>query len=90
MKECLKCSQVKPIDDFHDQKLVTGYGRFCKICKITPKKEIPVYTSKFEPTDINCPKCGAKMIVRHRNIDNQKFYGCSRFPECRGIRKFDS
>jgi predicted RNA-binding Zn-ribbon protein involved in translation (DUF1610 family) len=36
----------------------------------------------------SCPKCGSKMILRTaKRGDNQggKFWGCSRYPECRGI-----
>ena len=31
---------------------------------------------------IKCADCGAPMILRNSNYG--KFYGCSRFPECRG------
>ena len=37
--------------------------------------------------DLKCPKCGAKMVVRHRKSDGVSFYGCSRYPQCRGIRQ---
>ncbi len=36
-----------------------------------------------------CPKCGAEMVLRtaakgpHKG---EKFYGCSRFPKCRGVK----
>jgi ssDNA-binding Zn-finger/Zn-ribbon topoisomerase 1 len=39
--------------------------------------------------DILCPECGAPMILRstdkfkHRDGSPRKFYGCSRFPDCR-------
>jgi len=50
-------------------------------------------TSKeFESTDSAyvplCPKCGKKMVLRTaRQGENagKKFWGCSNFPECRGI-----
>ncbi|MFH1833374.1 MAG: topoisomerase DNA-binding C4 zinc finger domain-containing protein, partial [Candidatus Levyibacteriota bacterium] len=29
-----------------------------------------------------CPKCGSKMILRTGRYG--KFYGCSKFPYCRG------
>lgn len=35
-----------------------------------------------------CPKCGSEMVLRTaKRGDNQggKFWGCSRYPECRGI-----
>lgn len=31
-----------------------------------------------------CPKCGANTV--ERNGPHGKFYGCSKFPECRGNR----
>jgi len=31
-----------------------------------------------------CPECGAKMVVR-RSKYGKLFYGCSRFPDCRGL-----
>jgi predicted RNA-binding Zn-ribbon protein involved in translation (DUF1610 family) len=46
----------------------------------------------FEPTEPKfvplCPKCGQKMVLRTaKQGDNagKKFWGCSNFPECRGI-----
>ena len=37
-----------------------------------------------------CPKCGAEMLIRHRHSDNAPFYGCSRYPKCKGIVNIDS
>lgn len=42
--------------------------------------------SAIPPT---CPKCGAPMILRTASKGENKgnkFYGCSKFPQCRGIR----
>ncbi len=33
-----------------------------------------------------CPTCGATMVERKRRSDGAGFYGCSRYPACRGIR----
>ncbi len=41
-----------------------------------------------EESSPRCPKCGSEMILRTaKRGDNQgeKFWGCSRYPECRGI-----
>lgn len=38
---------------------------------------------------IKCPKCGSSMRVRFAKQSrrgNRRFYGCSRFPQCRGTR----
>lgn len=40
-----------------------------------------------EMGELKCPKCGAKMVLRHRKSDGAEFYGCSRYPQCRGIRQ---
>jgi ssDNA-binding Zn-finger/Zn-ribbon topoisomerase 1 len=34
-----------------------------------------------------CPTCGATMVARRRRSDGEPFWGCSRFPQCRGIRE---
>ena len=37
-----------------------------------------------------CPKCGAQMVLRTASKGANKggqFYGCSKFPNCRGIRQ---
>ena len=32
-----------------------------------------------------CPRCGAAMRIRYRRSDDVPFYGCSRYPTCKGI-----
>ena len=31
-----------------------------------------------------CPDCASRMVLRQNRMDKGWFYGCSRFPECRG------
>lgn len=39
-------------------------------------------------TDLTkCPQCGSKMIERANRNTGQTFYGCSRYPKCRGTRQ---
>lgn len=33
-----------------------------------------------------CPKCGAKMVLRSRRSDGERFWGCFDFPDCKGSR----
>jgi len=43
---------------------------------------------QVEESSPRCPKCGSEMVLRTaKRGDNQggKFWGCSRYPECRGI-----
>ena len=32
-----------------------------------------------------CPLCGGEMVLRKRKSDGKSFYGCKRYPACRGI-----
>jgi very-short-patch-repair endonuclease/ribosomal protein S27AE len=91
MKECPKCKEVRKLDDFRNKSLVSGYGRFCKYCKQSSKDSIieSILTKKETPVvDISkrCPNCGSGMILR--NGRRGKFYGCSKFPRCRGTRDY--
>jgi predicted RNA-binding Zn-ribbon protein involved in translation (DUF1610 family) len=38
--------------------------------------------------EIVCPTCGAKMVVRINRKTGEKFYGCSKFPECKATRSY--
>lgn len=87
MKECPKCKEVRTLEEFRDRSLITGYGRFCSTCKgqrVIERTEVK--TSRPAPvlTDQTCPRCNSRMILR--NGRRGKFYGCSRFPYCRGTR----
>lgn len=87
MKECPKCKEVKPLKDFKDSSLIRGYGRFCKDCKGIGTHRTVTSIPKPAPelTNLTCPRCNSKMILRRGKFG--RFYGCSRFPYCRGTRQ---
>lgn len=39
------------------------------------------------PSDMKCPKCGGKMIIKLAR--NGKFYSCARYPDCDGARTIE-
>lgn len=87
MKECPKCKEVRSLQEFKDSSLITGYGRFCAHCKGQRTTErAAAIASRPAPvlSDLSCPRCNARMVLR--NGRRGKFYGCSRFPYCRGTR----
>lgn len=43
--------------------------------------------TKPEPS---CPACGARMVLRTRRSDGDKFWGCPQFPICRGALNIGS
>ncbi len=90
MKECPKCKEVREYKDFRDPDLTTGYGRFCMHCKgysLIEKSDDDVDDATIISDDNNCPKCGSGMILRNGRYG--RFYGCSRFPYCRGTRPYN-
>ncbi|RJQ48924.1 MAG: hypothetical protein C4538_03080 [Nitrospiraceae bacterium] len=82
MKECPKCKEIKKLDDFKDKTLISGTGRICKACKEV--KNTKKQTTEKISADITCPKCGSGMVPRTGR--RGKFYGCSRYPYCKGTR----
>ena len=36
-----------------------------------------------------CPECGGPMISRMNGKTGQRFWGCKKFPDCRGTRNTD-
>ena len=39
---------------------------------------------KAKPAEgVSCPECGSPMVLRHGRYGD--FYGCSRFPKCKGV-----
>lgn len=58
-----------------------------------PEDDKPSWRPAYSKPDIpetppKCPMCGGEMVKRARN-DGHEFWGCSRFPKCRGTRDLD-
>lgn len=47
-------------------------------------------TQKAQPTNEVCPLCGAPMVLRTNKFNGQQFYGCSKFPKCKGVKAINS
>lgn len=45
--------------------------------------------SKIVPSP-NCPRCGSQMRLRINRRDKIKFWGCSRYPNCKGSLEFNN
>jgi len=47
--------------------------------------------AQIQESSLRCPKCASEMVLRTaKRGDNQggKFWGCSKYPECRGITEY--
>lgn len=85
MKECPKCKELRTIDEFKDKGLISGVGRICKTCKGTKNnRNVRKQSAQIASGAILCPKCGSSMILRIGR--RGKFFGCSRYPYCKGTR----
>jgi predicted RNA-binding Zn-ribbon protein involved in translation (DUF1610 family) len=60
------------------------------------KKGLPVSlppTTQNVSATPNCPKCGSEMVLRTAKSgtnQGEKFWGCSNYPKCHGILKFET
>lgn len=81
MIECPKCNEIKFISEFKDSSLISGMGRYCLSCKGKRKFEDILDGEE----KVLCPICHSSMVLRSGRYG--RFYGCSRFPYCRGTRR---
>ena len=42
-----------------------------------------------KPDALHCPTCGDKLVLRHNRTTGEAFFGCSRYPLCKGTRPYD-
>ena len=74
---------------------MSGYGRFCRHCKAKPtptaatgRHKQKVVSGPIEFGTQPCPRCNSKMALRSGRYG--KFYGCTKFPYCKGVRQTKS
>ena len=78
-KDAIAFAEGKPLTLVDGSKLVRLIGDVQKAPKLQPEQESAV-----------CPACGSSMVMRvAKNGKNagSSFWGCSRFPKCRGTTK---
>mgnify|MGYP005854058213 CR=1 FL=1 len=88
-KVCSWCKKVRDYEDFRDPSLISGYGRKCAFCKGIKSQSRKIKKKEKIGTknkSVKCPKCDSSMILRKSKYG--KFYGCSKFPRCRGTRAY--
>ena len=93
LKACPKCGKVKELEFFKDEKLKSGVGRVCRLCKgkmtSMPRKKHTQPDQSAAKHEI-CPSCGGPMrvqVARKGSRKGNKFLGCARFPICKGTRE---
>lgn len=83
-EEAERFSEGKPLKLINGEGLAKLLGRKLEVGSEKVPKE------RSEPSAVKCPKCGSDMVKRvakrGQNAGNE-FWGCSRFPKCRGINE---
>lgn len=74
--------------DLHAENPVDYTEKYQKSPPAAETVEPPAAQSSVEPAPIICPRCGAPMVIRKAAKGpnaGKTFYGCTRYPQCRGI-----
>ena len=59
----------------------------CGSCKASNKRaSAATNTSTRSSASPGCPKCNSKMVMRYSDRYSREFWGCPKFPSCRGTR----
>jgi len=89
--DALRFAQGKPIELIHGEALVAMVR---EVQTLTPAKAAtaiskPVVTTTPDPKPSPnpvCPKCGGDMVQRSNRQTKDHFWGCARYPACRGTK----
>jgi len=77
-------AQGKPIELIHGEALRTMIREAQTSVAAPQNAACPTSTPSVASPD--CPKCGAAMIERSNRASGEKFWGCPKYPACRGTR----
>lgn len=60
---------------------------WCKYAERMSRGNFGNTISNASAENVTCPNCGASMVKRTRRSDGAEFWGCTKYPECKGTRK---
>ena len=86
-KEARSFARDKPLQLIDGERL----SRLIREAQQVHKAEQP--STDARPDKKLCPKCGSDMVLRKANQGKhagRKFWGCSRFPQCKGLRPYEN
>lgn len=92
-KTCRVCNTELIINQNWTQSRKERSDYICRSCRSLNKRNNAKKVNSTTPPKImriqytNCPKCGSKLVLRTNRKTGHQFYGCSRYPACRGTRE---
>lgn len=75
------------INSFSD-RLVNNSLEAGRQTRLIHIENIKIQVAERKNNAIICPRCSAKMVERSNRKSGQKFFGCSRYPNCKGTGKY--
>ena len=92
-KTCRVCNTELIIDQNWTQSRKERSDYICRSCRSLNKRNktkkdnltTPAKTMRIQ--NMNCPICDSNLVLRTNRKTGHQFYGCSRYPSCRGTRK---
>lgn len=88
-RDAARFAEGKPIELIDGKELM---GMIHEVQTVPPAVARPAQSVASTPATVasavspECPRCGAAMVERSNRKTGQKFWGCSAFPACRGVR----
>lgn len=91
--ECEAFAQGKPVELVDGEALLrlvrtvqqgTGFVSAPDAPRVVSVISRPEVTEVQAPVAPACPRCKAHMVERSNSVSGQRFWGCPRFPACRG------
>jgi len=76
--------QGKPIELIHGEALLVMIQGVQKTT--SPSSHLPTKSNPASGVIPDCPSCGAPMVKRNNRRSHEAFWGCAKYPSCRGTR----
>lgn len=77
-------AQGKPIDLIHGEALLAMIRD--AQAPDSEQRSVPHALPSASSTVPECPKCGTQMVKRTNRRSHESFWGCPKYPSCRGTR----
>ncbi|WP_315114891.1 type I DNA topoisomerase [uncultured Clostridium sp.] len=91
-KEVAKVTIEDKVTDIQCEKcgkyMVIKQGRFGQFLACPGYPECKNTKAIVEEVDAKCPECGGNIVVK-KSKKGRKFYGCSKYPECKFVSWFE-
>lgn len=88
-----KGKQIELVNGTRLLELVQSVQRSARGVYLTSPSEAPVPSIESTPNTVAsspaCPKCGNSMLRRHNRTTRQPFWGCGKYPSCKGTRQME-